>query len=179
LPPTNSMPPQPPHHPPGAGGYAPLPTPPAAQTLSSQHADPHGPYAVHSGHNDNIPSPRSLPGSQGPWAPYTTAPAYPTAARTSSPNARYSSPQQPPLRLTTAPLPAVTSYDTRTVTTAGYGSSGLHTPVSHHPSTATPPRWESTPANYSDSYPTLPGHHTASAQTVYSASGYADGTPRA
>lgn len=179
MPPTSSMPPQPPQHPPSTGGYAPLPTPPAAQTLNSQHGDPHGPYAVHPGQHDNIPSPRSLPGSQGPWGPYSAAPSYPSVARANSPHTRYSSPQQPSLRLTTAPLPAVTSYDTRTVTTAGYGSTGLHTPVSHHPSTATPPRWEPTPATYSEGYPSLSGHHGPSAQPVYNTSGYSDSGPRA
>lgn len=174
LPPSSSMPSNPQGPP---GGYAPLPTPPAAQTLSSHHTEPHSSYGMHPGHNESIPSPRSLAGSQGPWAPYSTAPSY-HSTRPVSPNARYSSPHQPSLRLTTAPLPAVTSYDTRTVTTSGYGSSGMHTPVSHNPSTATPPRWEPTPATYPDGYPSLSGHHSHNAQPVYGAGGYGDAPPR-
>ncbi|EQK99188.1 MedA [Ophiocordyceps sinensis CO18] len=71
------------------------------------------------------------------------------------------------MRINTAPLPAVTTYDTRTVSTGGYGGSALHTPISHHPSTATPPRWDTTAASYPDSYPSLASHHPSTSQSVY------------
>lgn len=166
--------------------YATLPTPPG-HGISSQPSDHHSQYSVHSSHHDAIPSPRSLSGSQPAWAPYTAAPSYqPAPVRTLSPNMRQPSPQHPPpIRINTNPLPAVTTYDTRTVSTGGYGSTGLHTPVSHHPSTATPPRWDNTPASYADGYPSLSSHHHPHnphmVQPVYStAAAYADGgAPRA
>ncbi|KAI9172561.1 hypothetical protein HJFPF1_02067 [Paramyrothecium foliicola] len=165
--------------------YAPLPTPPgqgmaSQQALPSQGGDPHGPY---SSHHDSIPSPRSLSGSQPTWTPYTTAPAYASQQRTLSPGLRHTSPQHhnaPPMRLSTTPLPAVTTYDTRTVSTGGaYGATGLHTPISHHPSAGTPPRWDPASASYPDSYPSLSTHHTQGAQPVYGGGGYGDGGSRA
>ena len=162
--------------------YAPLPTPPG-QGMPSSHGDGHSQYSVHSQHHDSIPSPRSLSGSQPSWTPYAAAgPAYSTAtSRTLSPSIRHPSPQQPqaPLRIHTAPLPAVTTYETRSATAGGYGSAGLHTPLGHHQSTATPPRWDATPASYPDGYPSLTTHHTQPAQPVYSNGAYAEGAPRA
>ena len=179
--------------------YATLPTPPGhGHGMSSQPSDHHSQYSVHSSHHDAIPSPRSLSGSQPAWTPYTAAPSYaPAPARTLSPNMRQPSPQHvqhvqhaqhaqhahaPPIRITTNTLPAVTTYDTRTVSTGGYGTTGLHTPVSHPSSTATPPRWDTTPASYADGYPSLSSHHNPHmAHPVYSTTAaYADGgAPRA
>ena len=173
--------------------YATLPTPPGhghghGHGMSSQPGDHHSQYSVHSSHHDAIPSPRSLSGSQPAWTPYTAAPSYqPASSRTLSPNMRQPSPQHahhaPPIRISTNPLPAVTTYDTRSVPTGGYGTTGLHTPVSHHHSTATPTRWDSTSANYADGgYPSLSSHHGAHmAHPVYSTTGtYGDGgAPRA
>lgn len=181
--------------------YATLPTPPghhggmsSQQSLPSahdHHSQSHSQYPMPS-HHDSIPSPRSVSGSQhGSWAPYSTAAPYTTAApaysaattRTLSPSVRIPSPQHPaPMRINTNPLPAVTTYDTRTVTTGGYGTTGgLHTPISHHPSASTPPRWESSaPSSYADGYPSLTSqhHHAPSAQPVYSAA-YGDPAARA
>jgi hypothetical protein len=169
LPPSSMMTPAP---------YATLPTPPGNGMSSSNQpsGDPHSQY---SSHHDSIPSPRSLSGSQPSWTPYTTAPTYPPApTRVLSPSLRHPSPHHPPpIRLNTNPLPAVTTYDTRAVTTAGYAT-GLHTPISHPPSTTTPPRWDSTPASYSDGYQSLSVHHTQSAQPVYSSAAYGDGGAR-
>lgn len=154
------------------GGYAPLPTPPG-QSMAPAHPDVHTQYSLPQ-HHDSIPSPRSLSGSQPSWTPYTTAPGYSTAAsRTLSPGLRHHSPQQPPLRINTTPLPAVSTYDSRS---GGYGTSGLHTPLSHHPPTATPPRWDPTPATYPEGYPSLTSQ---TAQPVYGAAGYAEPAPRA
>lgn len=177
---TTSLVQQPNHPPPGIGSYAPLPTPPS-QTLGSQHGDAHHQtYSLPSNHNDSIPSPRSLTSSQQSWGPYSAAPSYhPAAPRPLSPNLRHHSPQQPSLRLTTAPLPTVTSYDTRAMTAGAYGTTGLHTPISHHPSTATPPRWDPAPASYSESYPSLGSHHGHSAHPVYTTAPYGDGATRA
>ncbi|KZZ98994.1 MedA [Moelleriella libera RCEF 2490] len=172
-----------------AAPYAPLPTPPghgmaSQQSLPSQHGDAHSQYSVHSSHHDPIPSPRSLSGSQPPWTPYTTAPTYASSTRTLSPTGRHPSPHSthhapPPMRINTNPLPAVTTYDSRSVSTGGYSSSGLHTPISQHPSsTTTPPRWDSTSASYSEHYPSISSHHQT-VPPVYSAGAYADGTPRA
>ena len=176
--PSSTLPPA--NMPPVNAAYAPLPTPPG-QSIASSH-DAHAQYPVHSQHHDAIPSPRSLSGSQPSWTPYAaTGPAYSTAAsRTLSPSIRNPSPQLPhlPLRITTTALPAVSSYDTRTVTAGSYGTSGLHTPLGHPHSTATPPRWDPTPASYPESYPSLTTHHAQTAQPVYSAGGY-DGAPRA
>ncbi|OAA45650.1 MedA [Metarhizium rileyi] len=169
--------------------YAPLPTPPghgiaSQQSLPPQHGDPHSQYSVHSSHHDPIPSPRSLSGSQSTWTPYSTASAYAATTRALSPANRHASPQQghqhaPPMRINTNPLPAVTTYDSRSVSTAGYSSSGLHTPISQHPSsTATPPRWDSTSASYPDSYPSLNPHHQPG-PPVYSTATYGDGATRA
>lgn len=155
------------------GPYAPLPTPPG-QSMGPVHPDAHTQYSLPQ-HHDSIPSPRSLSGSQPSWAPYTTAPpGYSTAAsRTLSPGLRHHSPQQPPLRINTTPLPAVSTYDSRN---GGYGTSGLHTPLSHHPPTATPPRWDPTPATYPEGYPSLTSQ---AAQPVYSTAGYGEPAPRA
>lgn len=153
--------------------YAPLPTPPGPSMAS--HTDPHQQYSLPQ-HHDSIPSPRSLSGSQPSWTPYAAAPGYSTTtSRTLSPGLRNSSPQQPqpPLRITTTPLPAVSTYDSRS---GGYGATGLHTPISHHPPAATPPRWDPTPATYPESYPSLTSQ---TAQPVYSAGGYGEPAPRA
>ncbi|RMJ10842.1 hypothetical protein BHE90_013252 [Fusarium euwallaceae] len=153
--------------------YAPLPTPPGPSMAS--HTDPHQQYSLPQ-HHDSIPSPRSLSGSQPSWTPYAAAPGYSTTtSRTLSPGLRHSSPQQPqpPLRITTTPLPAVSTYDSRS---GGYGATGLHTPISHHPPAATPPRWDPTPATYPESYPSLTSQ---TAQPVYSAGGYGEPAPRA
>ncbi|KND87074.1 hypothetical protein TOPH_08294 [Tolypocladium ophioglossoides CBS 100239] len=182
LPPANMMTPV------SAAPYAPLPTPPgqgmgSQQSLPSQHGDAQSQYSVHSGHHDSIPSPRSLSGSQPSWTPYTTAPTYSTAAaRTLSPSIRNASPQQPPpppMRINTNPLPAVTTYDTRTVSTGSFSATGLHTPISHHPSTATPPRWDVASATYPDSYSSLAAHHPQPGQSMYGTAAYGDGAPRA
>ncbi|KHN95060.1 MedA [Metarhizium album ARSEF 1941] len=168
--------------------YAPLPTPPghgiaSQQSLPSQHGDGHSQYSVHSNHHDPIPSPRSLSGSQSTWTPYTTGPTYGASSRALSPANRHASPQQghqhaPPMRINTNPLPAVTTYDSRTVSSTGYSSSGLHTPISQHPSsTATPPRWDNTSAGYSDSYSSLTSHQQPG-PSVYSAGAYGDGATR-
>ncbi|KAG6003480.1 hypothetical protein E4U21_002016 [Claviceps maximensis] len=163
----------------GAGPYAPLPTPPghhggmaSQQSLPSQHGDGHSQYSMHSSHHDPIPSPRSLSGSHHTWTSYSTGPtAYGSASRTLSPTGRHPSPHQaqhaPPMRVNTNPLPAVTPYDSRTVSTSGYSSGGLHTPLNQHPSSAaTPSRWESQSAAYSDNYPSLTSHHP-SGPSVY------------
>ncbi|PHH83967.1 hypothetical protein CDD83_2709 [Cordyceps sp. RAO-2017] len=191
LPPANMMTPV------STTPYAPLPTPPgqgmgSQHGLASQHGDPQSQYSVHSSQHESIPSPRSLSGSQPSWTPYTAAPTYSTAAsRTLSPNIRHGSPHQqppqhqpppppPPMRINTTPLPAVTTYDSRgSVSTGGYGTPGLHTPISHHPSTATPPRWDTASASYPDSYPSLTSHHASTGQSVYGAATYGDGAPRA
>ncbi|KAF4982224.1 hypothetical protein FZEAL_2108 [Fusarium zealandicum] len=161
--------------PPANSTNGPYPTPPG-QSLTSQH-DPHTQYSLPQ-HHDSIPSPRSLSGSQPTWAPYATAaPGYSTtASRTLSPGLRHHSPQQhqAPLRINTTPLPGVSSaYDNRS---AGYGPTGLHTPLSHHPPLATPPRWDHTPATYSENYPSLTSQ---TAQPVYSTGAYGEPTPRA
>ncbi|KAH7022203.1 hypothetical protein EDB80DRAFT_2723 [Ilyonectria destructans] len=159
---------------PVSAAYAPLPTPPG-QPIASAQTDPHSQYSLPQ-HHDSIPSPRSLSGSQPNWTPYTAAPGYSTAtSRTLSPSIRHASPSQPPLRLNTTPLPAVSTYDTRTATSGGYGTTGLHTPISHHQTTATPPRWDPTPATYPDPYPSL----TSQAQPVYNTGAYGEAPPRA
>ncbi|KPM38279.1 hypothetical protein AK830_g8285 [Neonectria ditissima] len=176
--PTSGLPPASMLNHPGGGGYAPLPTPPA-QTIGPVHSDPHTQYSLPQ-HHDSIPSPRSLSGSQPSWTPYATAgPGYSAAtSRTLSPSIRNSSPShgQPPLRLSTTPLPAVSTYDSRTASGGAYGTTGLHTPLSHHHATATPPRWDPTPATYPDSYPSLTSQ---TAQPVYSTASYGEGPPRA
>ena len=166
--------------------YATLPTPPGhgmpSQSGLSSHHDMQSQYSVASGgHHDSIPSPRSLSGSQAGWTPYTTAPYAPAPGRGMSPNMRNNtSPQQPSsMRINTNTLPAVTTYDTRTVSSGSYGHGGLHTPVSHHPSTATPPRWDSTAATYPEAYPSLTAHHAHGTAPVYSTPGYGDGGQRA
>lgn len=167
--------------------YAPLPTPPGHNFPSAAgHGDPHGQYANHSQHHESIPSPRSLPGSHPPWAPYSSAAQgySATTSRTLSPGLRHPSPQQPPqapLRINTTPLPAVSTYDTRTTTTGGYGSTGLHTPLSHHHSTATPPRWEpASSSTYPEGYSSVTTtHHAHTPQSVYSPVPYGEAPPRA
>lgn len=182
--PSSTLPPANMAHSVSSGHYAPLPTPPAHSMVSqpnmgSQHGDPHSQYSIGSGHHDAIPSPRSLSGSQQNWTPYTTA-AYPTATRTMSPNIRGQSPHQPPpMRINTNPLPAVTTYDNRNVSTGSYGTSGLHTPISHHPSTATPPRWDTAPSSYAESYPGMTSQHGHGAPPMYTGPAYGDGAPRA
>lgn len=157
LPPANMVAPVP-------SPYAALPTPPGQGSISSQASEHHSQYGHH---HDAIPSPRSLSGSGPSWTPYTAAAAsYPSStstapsARTLSPALRQPSPQHPPsIRVNTShTLPSVTSYDTRA--SGGYPATGLHTPLSHHPSTSTPPRWDATPASYaSDPYPSLSSTH--------------------
>lgn len=173
----------------GCAPYAPLPTPPGAgmgsqQSLASHHGDGHGPYAVHGSHHESIPSPRSLSGSQASWSSYTTAPVYSAAAtRTLSPGLRATtSPQQhaaPAMRITTAPLPAVTTYDSRSVSGGGYGGTGLHTSIHQHSSAATPPRWDTASTSYSDGYSSLASHHGQAGHSVYSTAPYGEGAPRA
>ncbi|KAG5919648.1 hypothetical protein E4U42_006449 [Claviceps africana] len=176
-------------NPPSAGPYASLPTPPShpggmasQQSLPSQHGDGHGQYSVHSSHHDPIPSSRSLSGSQHTWTSYSTGPAYGSASRTLSPTGRHPSSHQahhaPPMRINTNPLPAVTPYDSRAVSAPGYSSSGLHTPLNQHPSSAaTPSRWESQSGGYSDNYPSLTSHHTTG-PSVYSTGSYGEGASR-
>ena len=177
--PSGSAPPPPPQMvaPPP---YATLPTPPG-QSLS-QPSDHHSQYSVPSNHHDAMPSPRSLSGSAPSWTPYTAAPPYqPAPTRALSPNMRHPSPQHPPpMRINTNPLPAVTTYDTRTVSTGGYSTTGLHTPISHVPSSTTPPRWDTAPASY-DSYPGMNSHHHPQhTHGVYNpAAAYADSASRA
>ncbi|KAG6016796.1 hypothetical protein E4U43_003084 [Claviceps pusilla] len=177
-------------NPPSAGPYAPLSAPPghhggmaSQQSLPSQHGDGHSQYSVHSSHHEPIPSPRSLSGSHHTWTPYSAGPAYGSASRTLSPTGRHASPHQaqhaPPMRINTTTLPAVTPYDSRTVSASGYTSSGLHTPLSQHPSSAaTPSRWESQSGAYSDNYPSLASHHPPG-PSVYSTGGYGEGASRA
>ncbi|UKZ83168.1 hypothetical protein TrVFT333_010973 [Trichoderma virens FT-333] len=163
--------------------YATLPTPPShhgigsQHGLSSQHAD-HSQYPLHSAygsaHHEAIPSPRS----QASWAPYSSA------ARGLSPTLRnHHSPQQSSsmrINTSTAQLPAVSAYDTRGVAASPYGSTGLHTPISHHPATATPPRWDTTPAAYPDSgYPGLTSQPPPGASSVYSTAAYGEPSHRA
>ncbi|OAA69775.1 transcriptional regulator Medusa [Cordyceps fumosorosea ARSEF 2679] len=171
------------------GPYGALPTPPtAAQHISAHHGEPHGQYSITSGgHHDAIPSPRSLSGSQaGGWTPYTTA-SYPSVGRTLSPGGlRNHSPHHqaapPPMRINTSVLPAVSTYDTRSA--GGYGGhphSGLHTPISQHPTGAasTPPRWDAAPASYAESYSGLSSQHGHAAPPMYNGAGYSDGGSRA
>ncbi|KAH6889337.1 hypothetical protein B0T10DRAFT_51265 [Thelonectria olida] len=166
LPPTNMISP-------ANAPYPPLPTPPG-QAVSSSQADGHGQYPLPQ-HHESIPSPRSLSGSQASWTPYATAPpGYSSSARTLSPGLRHSSPShsQPPLRISTTPLPSVSTYDTRAAPAGAYGSTGLHTPISHHQTTATPPRWDPAPATYAEAYPSLTSQI---AHPVYSASVHESG----
>lgn len=183
--PSSQMPPAAMNAPMNPGPYAPLPTPPAqhmpAQSnMSSHHGDPHSQYSINSSHHDAIPSPRSLSGSQASWTPYTTA-TYPSVGRAMSPTMRHQSPHQapPPMRINTSALPAVSTYDSRAVSSGSYGNSGLHTPISHNPSTATPPRWDAAPASYAESYSGLSSQHGHGGQPMYTGSGYGDGTSRA
>ncbi|KAF4595088.1 transcriptional regulator Medusa [Ophiocordyceps camponoti-floridani] len=182
--PSSTLPPASMMTPVSTAPYAPLPTPPGQSMtsqpgLGSQHGD-------HYSQHESMPSPRSLSGSQPSWTPYTTAPTYSTAAsRTLSPGMRHASPQPhappppPPMRISTTPLPAVSTYDSRAASSAGYGSSGLHTPISHHPTSATPPRWDTASTSYPDSYPSLTSHHGSSGHSVYGTSAYGDGASRA
>ena len=170
--------------------YAPLPTPPghglsSQQSLSSSHHnDPYSQSSLHSNGHDAMPSPRSLSGSQPSWANYSTGPSYSSiSTRTLSPNLRHTSPhQQSSMRINTNTLPAVSTisaYDTRAVSNGTYSSTGLHTPISHHPSTTTPPRWDSVSSGYHDGYSTLGAHHSHAVQPVYGAAAYGDGSSRA
>ncbi|KAM0454192.1 hypothetical protein ACHAPV_008660 [Trichoderma viride] len=148
--------------------------------ISSQHADSHGQYPMHSGyssgHHEAMPSPR-----QASWASTGT---YSTGAgRGLSPSnlRNHHSPPQSSLRIntSTSQLPAVSAYDARAVASP-YASAGLHTPLSHHPAAATPPRWDSAPSAYTDSgYPALTSHQASGAQSVYATTAYNDGPPRA
>lgn len=182
--PSSQMPPSSMNAPMNQGPYAPLPTPPAQHMsshsgMSSHHGDPHSQYSIHQSHHEAIPSPRSLSGSQASWTPYTTA-TYPSVGRVMSPNMRHQSPHQPPpMRINTSVLPAVSTYDSRTVSAGSYGHSGLHTPISHNPSAATPPRWDATPASYAESYSGLSSQHGHAGQPTYNGAGYSDGTSRA
>ncbi|RFU74742.1 transcriptional regulator medusa [Trichoderma arundinaceum] len=182
LPPSTTMPPV------STSSYTTLPTPPShhglgsQHGLSSQHTDAHGPYSMHSGygsgHHEAIPSPRS----QASWAP---ASAYSTSAsRGLSPTLRnHHSPQAPSsMRINTsaAQLPAVSAYEARAVAASPYGSTGLHTPISHHPAAATSPRWDTAPATYADSgYPGLTSQQGPGASSVYGTSAYGEGPQRA
>ncbi|EGX96975.1 transcriptional regulator Medusa [Cordyceps militaris CM01] len=193
------------HHP---GSYAPLPTPsgqaaaaasshhhgpvhmaPQQQqsSMGSHHGDAHGQYSIAASHHDAIPSPRSMAGSHTSWTPYTTA-SYPSVARALSPNLRHHSPhhhQPPPMRINTNVLPAVSTYDSRSVSAGSYGGGGgLHTPISQNPgataaAAATPPRWDAAPASYAESYAGLPSQHAHAAPPMYNGAGYSDGTSRA
>ncbi|KAJ2972980.1 hypothetical protein NQ176_g6855 [Zarea fungicola] len=97
-----------------------------------------------------------------------------------SPSMRNPSPHQPPpMRINTNALPAVSTYDSRTVSTGNYGNSGLHTPISHNPSTATPPRWDAAPASYAESYSGMSSQHGHSAPPMYTGAPYGDGGSRA
>ncbi|KAK6451521.1 hypothetical protein FP744_10007772 [Trichoderma asperellum] len=147
--------------------------------ISSQHADSHSQYPMHSsynsGHHEAIPSPRS----QASWA---SAATYSTGAgRGLSPSLRnHHSPPQSSLRIntSTAQLPTASAYDARAVASP-YASTVLHTPLSHHHA-ATPPRWDAAPAAYADSgYPALTSHQASGAQSVYAAAAYNDGPQRA
>ncbi|KAM3548237.1 hypothetical protein MY1884_009262 [Beauveria asiatica] len=174
----------------GGGAYAPSPAShmaPHSSISSQHHGDAHSQYSIAPSHHDAIPSPRSLSGSQPSWTPYTTA-SYPSVGRALSPGMRNHSPHHqqqqqqpppPPMRINTGILPAVSStYDSRTVSTGSYGHSGLHTPISHHPSAATPPRWEATPASYAESYSGLSSQHGHPAPPMYNGAGYSDASSR-
>jgi hypothetical protein len=177
LPPATTMPPV------SASSYATLHTPTTHHGLGSQHglsqhADSHGQYPMpssySSAHHEAIPSPRSQA-----WAP---APAYPTSGgRGLSPTLRnHHSPPQPSIRINTSTvqLPAVSAYETRAVASP-YAGASLHTPLSHHHAAATPPRWDTASATYTDNgYPALTSQQ-ASTQSVYGASAYSDGPQRA
>lgn len=182
--PSSQMPPTNMSGPMSAGPFGAMPTPPGPQmssqsSLPPHHGDPHSQYSMHSGHHDAIPSPRSLSGSQPNWPSYTTA-TYPSVARAMSPNMRNPSPHQaPPMRINTNTLPAVSTYDSRAGSTGSYGNSGLHTPISHHPSTATPPRWDTAPVSYAEGYPGMSSQQGHSAPPMYTGPGYNDGAPRA
>ncbi|KAL7936493.1 hypothetical protein V8C35DRAFT_235452 [Trichoderma chlorosporum] len=184
--PSSTLPPATTMTPVSASSYA-LPTPPghhglgSQHGLSSQHADHHSQYPLHSAygsaHHDAIPSPRP----QSSWAPSVYPPS---AARVLSPTPRnHHSPQQPSsIRINTSSsqLPAVSTYDNRGVATSPYGSTGLHTPISHHPAVAPSPRWDTTPAAYTDSgYPGLTSQQPPGAPSVYGSSAYGDGSHRA
>ncbi|KAM0261435.1 hypothetical protein ACHAQJ_002288 [Trichoderma viride] len=179
---------RPPAPPVSASSYATLHTPSGhyglgpQHSMSSQHADSHGQYPMHSSssyssaHHEAIPSPRS----QASWAP---APTYSTSAgRGHSPTLRnHHSPPQSSIRIntSTAQLPAVSGYESRGVASP-YASTGLHTPISHHHAAATPPRWDTAPATYTDnSYPALTSQQASGTQSVYGASTYNDGPQRA
>ncbi|KAF6826053.1 hypothetical protein CPLU01_09886 [Colletotrichum plurivorum] len=160
---------------PAASAYPPLPTPPAP-TVASDHINAYGvPSQVHP---DGLTSPRSISGSTHSWPAYSTGPP-----RTLSPALTAVSPRQSGLRLA-APLPAVTGYDSRSMTTGSYGG-GLHTPIGtqHTPPTG-PGRWDPTipamhaPATYAEQYQSMTAHHGPSHQ-VYGGGGYGDGAQRA
>ncbi|KAK2064028.1 hypothetical protein LY76DRAFT_142148 [Colletotrichum caudatum] len=155
----------------------PLPTPPAAN-VASDHV---GSYGVPSQvHQDGLTSPRSISGSTHSWPAYSTGPG----PRNLSPALTAVSPrQQSGLRLA-APLPAVTGYDSRSMTTHSYGS-GLHTPLgNHHAPSMGPGRWDPTipamhaPTTYGEQYQPMTTHHAPSHQ-VYGGDGYGDGAQRA
>ncbi|KAL7801017.1 hypothetical protein V8C43DRAFT_181473 [Trichoderma afarasin] len=171
-----------------ASSYATLPTPPSHHGLGSQHglssahADPHSQYPLHSAYgsaaHEAIPSPRSQLSSWAPSSVYSTS-----TARGLSPTLRnHHSPQQPPsmrINTSTAQLPAVSAYDSRGVAASPYGSTGLHTPISHHPAAATPPRWDTTSAAYTDSgYASLTSQQPPGASSVYGTSAYGDNPQR-
>ncbi|KAI8216126.1 hypothetical protein K4K53_010414 [Colletotrichum sp. SAR 10_77] len=155
--------------------YPPLPTPPAP-TVASDHISAYGvPSQVH---HEALTSPRSITGSTHSWPTYSTGPP-----RTLSPALTAVSPRQSGLRLA-APLPAVTGYDSRSMTAGSYGS-GLHTPIGNqHTPPPAPGRWDTAipamhaPTTYAEQYQSMTAHHAPSHQ-VYGGVGYGDGAQRA
>ncbi|CAI0648063.1 unnamed protein product, partial [Colletotrichum noveboracense] len=155
--------------------YPPLPTPPAP-TVASDHISAYGvPSQVH---HEALTSPRSITGSTHSWPTYSTGPP-----RTLSPALTAVSPRQSGLRLA-APLPAVTGYDSRSMTAGSYGS-GLHTPIGNqHTPPPAPGRWDTAipamhaPTTYAEQYQSMTSHHAPSHQ-VYGGVGYGDGAQRA
>ncbi|KAK1624532.1 hypothetical protein BDP81DRAFT_110387 [Colletotrichum phormii] len=154
----------------------PLPTPPAP-TVASDHVSAYGvPSQVH--HHEGLTSPRSITGSTHSWPAYSTGPP-----RNHSPALASVSPRQSGLRLA-APLPAVTGYDSRSMTTHSYGG-GLQTPLGNqHTPPSAPGRWDPTipamhaPTTYAEQYQSMAAHHNPSHQ-VYGGGGYGDGAQRA
>ncbi|TEA16711.1 hypothetical protein C8034_v011873 [Colletotrichum sidae] len=155
--------------------YPPLPTPPAP-TVASDHVGAYGvPPHVHA---EALTSPRSITGSTHSWPAYSTGPP-----RNLSPALTAISPRQSGIRLA-APLPAVTGYDSRSMTTGSYGG-GMQTPLG--PQHTPPPaggRWDATmpamhaPATYAEQYQSMTAHHAPTHQ-VYGGGGYGDGAQRA
>ncbi|EFQ33730.1 hypothetical protein CGRA01v4_12279 [Colletotrichum graminicola] len=154
----------------------PLPTPPAPN-VASDHVGSYG-VASHV-HQEGLTSPRSISGSTHSWPAYSTGPG----PRNLSPALTAVSPRQSGLRLA-APLPAVTGYDNRSMTTHSYGS-GMHAPLgNHHAPSMGSGRWDPTipamhaPTTYAEQYQPMNTHHAPSHQ-VYGGDGYGDGAQRA